>query len=107
MRSRLRLALALAVLVAAAANLTAAFSSHNVPDVINHWGGSFATAFTSQLLPLNKYIRQTPGFYASMPGAIWDATCVPNFQCNNGKNTIIGVPWNASTYILFYNKKLF
>ena len=34
------------------------------------------------------------------------STCVPNFQCNNGKNTIIGVPWNASTYVLFYNKKL-
>jgi ABC-type glycerol-3-phosphate transport system substrate-binding protein len=90
-----------------AAKLTAAFSSHKVPDVINHWGGSFATAFTSQLLPLNKYVRQTPGFYAGMPSAIWDTGCVPNFQCNNGKNTIIGVPWNASTYILFYNKKLF
>src|SRR5690349_3861294 len=47
-----------------AAKLTAAFSSHNVPDVINHWGGSFATAFTSQLLPLNSYVKSTPGFYA-------------------------------------------
>lgn len=90
-----------------AAKLTAAFSSHNVPDVINHWGGSFATSFTSQLLPLNSYVKSTPGFYASMPEAVWDAACVPGFQCKNGKNTIIGVPWNASTYVLFYNKKLF
>jgi ABC-type glycerol-3-phosphate transport system substrate-binding protein len=90
-----------------AAKLTAAFSSHNVPDVINHWGGSFATAFTSQLLQLNSYVKDTPGLYASMPEAVWDAACVPAFQCRNGKNSIIGVPWNASTYVLFYNKKLF
>jgi multiple sugar transport system substrate-binding protein len=89
-----------------AAKLTAAFSSHNVPDVINHWGGSFATAYASQLLPLNRFVKATPGFYASMPEGIWDAECVPNFQCKGGKNTIIGVPWNASTYVLFYNKKL-
>jgi multiple sugar transport system substrate-binding protein len=89
-----------------AAKLTAAFSSNNVPDVINHWGGSFATAFTSQLLPLNSHINATPGFYASMPEGVWNAACVPNFQCRGGKATIIGVPWNASTYVLFYNKQL-
>lgn len=88
------------------AKLTAAFSSNNVPDVINHWGGSFATPFTSELLPLNSFIKKTPGFYASMPEAIWNAACVPNFQCRNGRATIIGVPWNASTYVLFYNKRL-
>jgi ABC-type glycerol-3-phosphate transport system substrate-binding protein len=90
-----------------AAKLTAAFSSGNVPDVINHWGGSFATAYADELLPLNKYVRATPGLYASMPEAIWDAECVPDFRCQGGKHTIIGVPWNASTYVLFYNKKLF
>jgi ABC-type glycerol-3-phosphate transport system substrate-binding protein len=90
-----------------AAKLTAAFSSHNVPDVINHWGGSFATTFTSQLLPLNSYVKSTKGFYASMPEAIWNVACVPNFQCRGGKARIIGVPWNASTYVLFYNKRLF
>ena len=89
-----------------AAKLTAAFSSGNVPDVINHWGGSFATPFTSELLPLNSYVNATPGLYASMPEGVWNAACVPNFLCRNGKATIIGVPWNASTYVLFYNRQL-
>jgi ABC-type glycerol-3-phosphate transport system substrate-binding protein len=89
------------------ARLQAAFSSHNVPDVINQWGGQFATTWAPALLPLNTFVKKTPGLYASMPEALWGAECVPNFNCAGGKNSIIGVPWNAGTYLLFYNKALF
>ena len=44
--------------------------------------------------------------YSSIPENIWDLECIPNYNCNGGKNTILGVPWNAGTYFLFYNKAL-
>jgi raffinose/stachyose/melibiose transport system substrate-binding protein len=90
-----------------AAKLQAAFSSHDVPDVINQWGGQFGTSWAKALASLNSNIKGTAGMYASTPEAIWDAECVPNFDCAGGKNTIIGVPWNAGTYLMFYNKALF
>lgn len=90
-----------------AAKLTGAFSSGNVPDLINHWSGSFNTQYAPKLLTLNKYIDATPGYYSSISPPLWDVECVPNLNCNGGHSAIVGVPWNTgSTYVMFYNKKL-
>lgn len=90
-----------------AAKLEAAFAAHNSPDIINFYGGQFTTTYAKLLQPLNSLVKASPGMYASMPESQWDAECVPNFQCNGGRNEIVGVPFNASTYTLFYNKRIF
>ena len=88
------------------AKLVAAFGSNSGPDLLNLYTGQFTNTFKNELLPLNKYISSTPGLYSSIPQTIWDSECVPNYSCNNAKNTILGVPWNAGSYFMFYNKSL-
>lgn len=88
-----------------AAQLQAAFGSHNTPDVMNLYSGQFTNAYTKVLQPLTKFVQQTPGMYSSIPESVWNAECT-NYRCNGGKGTILGVPWNSGAYYLFYNKKL-
>ena len=88
------------------ARLVAAFGAHNAPDLMSLYTGQFTNTFANQLLPLNSYIKGTSGLYSSIPEAIWDLDCTPNYTCDGGKNTILGVPWNAGAYFMYYNKAL-
>jgi raffinose/stachyose/melibiose transport system substrate-binding protein len=88
-----------------AAQLEAAFAAHNTPDLMNLYSGQFTNAYTKVLLPLTKYVSQTPGLYASIPESVWNVECT-NYQCNGGQGTILGIPWNSGAYYLFYNKAL-
>jgi ABC-type glycerol-3-phosphate transport system substrate-binding protein len=88
------------------AKLAAAFAAHNAPDVMALYSGQFTNLYKNQLQPLNKYVSATPGLYKSIPEGIWSLECIPNYECNGGKNTILGIPWNAGTYFLYYNKAL-
>ncbi len=88
------------------AKLAAAFSSGDVPDVMSIYTGQFTNTYASHLLPLNSYIKSTPGLYQSISEDIWDMECTPAYDCKGGKSPILGVPWNSGTYFLFYNKDL-
>jgi ABC-type glycerol-3-phosphate transport system substrate-binding protein len=88
-----------------AAKLEAAFASHGVPDMMNLYSGQFTNAYTKALMPLTSYVSQTPGLYSSIPESVWNIECI-NYQCNGGKGTILGMPWNSGAYYLFYNKAL-
>src|SRR5579862_5561329 len=88
------------------AKLVSAFGSNSAPDMMNLYTGQFTNLFAAELLPLNSFIAKTPGLYKSIPEGIWNVDCTPNYQCNGGKNTILGVPWNAGAYFMYYNKAL-
>ena len=88
------------------AKLTAAFGSHNVPDMMNLYSGQFTTTYAKQLLDLRPYINKTPGRYKSIGAGIWNMFCTPDYNCAGGKNTILGVPWNSGAYFMYYNKAL-
>lgn len=88
-----------------AAQLEAAFASHNTPDLMNLYSGQFTNAYTKVLLPLTSFVAKTPGLYGSIPESVWNIECT-KYQCNGGKGTILGVPWNSGAYYLFYNKAL-
>lgn len=86
-----------------AAKVESAFAADKVPDVMMLYSGAYTTAYTNGLLPLNKYVNATPGFYASMSN--WDLSCT-SFNCQNGSGTILGVPTDDGGFFLFYNKAL-
>jgi ABC-type glycerol-3-phosphate transport system substrate-binding protein len=86
-----------------AAKVESAFAADKVPDVMMLYSGAYTTAYTNGLLPLNKYVNATPGFYASLSN--WDLSCT-NFNCQNGSGTILGVPTDDGGFFLFYNKSL-
>jgi raffinose/stachyose/melibiose transport system substrate-binding protein len=86
-----------------AAQVQAAFAAHRVPDVIMLYSGSYTLAYESGLMPLNKYVDATPGFFDSM--SLWDLSC-KDFDCQGGKGQIFGVPSDAYSFILYYNKAL-
>ena len=86
-----------------AAQVQAAFAANNVPDVIMLYSGSYTLAYESGLMPLNKYIDATPGFYDSM--SLWDLSC-KDYDCQNGKGVIYAVPSDAYSFLLYYNKDL-
>lgn len=87
-----------------AAQVQSAFAAGQVPDVMMLYSGAYTTAYAEGLLPLNKYVDATPGFYASM--SEWDLSCT-DLDCKDGKGTIIGVPQDQYGFYLFYNKDLF
>lgn len=88
-----------------AAQLEAAFASHNTPDMMNLYSGQFTNAYAKVLRPLTSDVAATPGMYASIPESVWNIECT-NYQCNGGHGTILGIPWNSGAYYLFYNKAL-
>jgi ABC-type glycerol-3-phosphate transport system substrate-binding protein len=87
-----------------AAKVESAFASHSVPDVMMLYTGAYTTAYQQGLLPLNSFVKATPGFYNSISG--WNLSC-GNLNCKNGSGTILGVPNDLEAFFLFYNKKLF
>jgi raffinose/stachyose/melibiose transport system substrate-binding protein len=86
-----------------AAKVESAFAADKVPDVMMLYSGAYTTAYANGLLPLNKYVNATSGFYASMSN--WDLSCT-DFNCQNGSGTILGVPTDDGGFFLFYNKAL-
>ena len=86
-----------------AAQVQAAFAAHRVPDVLMLYSGSYTLAYQSGLMPLNKYIDATPGFYDSM--SLWDLSCA-DYDCQDGKGQVFGVPSDAYSFLLYYNKDL-
>jgi raffinose/stachyose/melibiose transport system substrate-binding protein len=87
-----------------AAKVEAAFASHSVPDLMLLYSGAYTTVYQQGLLPLNKLVNSTPGFYKSFSG--WNLSC-EKLNCENGSGTILGVPTDLDGFFLFYNKKLF
>lgn len=87
-----------------AAKVESAFAAHSVPDVMMLYTGAYTTAYQQGLLPLNKDVNATPGFYKSISG--WNLSC-EKLNCDNGQGTILGVPNDLEAFFLFYNKKLF
>ena len=87
-----------------AAKVESAFASHSVPDLMLLYSGAYTTVYQQGLLPLNKLVDSTPGFYKSYSG--WNLSC-ENLNCKNGSGTILGVPTDLDGFFLFYNKKLF
>jgi raffinose/stachyose/melibiose transport system substrate-binding protein len=85
------------------AKLQAAFSAHQVPDVMLIYSGGYTTPYIPSLLQLNSYVNQTPGMYSSISN--WDLSC-SNLDCQGGQGQIYGVPIDFGTYGLFYNKAL-
>ena len=88
----------------AAAQVAAALSAGNAPDVMMLYSGTMTSAYLSKLTTLNSYINATPGFYDSLTS--WDASC-QNFDCQNGQGVIFGVPSDVNVYANFYRKDLF
>jgi raffinose/stachyose/melibiose transport system substrate-binding protein len=86
-----------------AAKVESAFAAHDVPDVMMLYSGAYTTAYTPGLLPLNSYIKATPGFYGAMSN--WNLSCT-GFNCRGGKAPILGVPADVGGFFLFYNKAL-
>jgi ABC-type glycerol-3-phosphate transport system substrate-binding protein len=86
-----------------AAKVESAFAADKVPDVMMLYSGAYTTAYTNGLLPLNKYVNATSGFYGSMSN--WDLSCT-DFNCQGGSGTILGVPTDDGGFFLFYNKAL-
>jgi ABC-type glycerol-3-phosphate transport system substrate-binding protein len=68
------------------------------------YSGAYTTDYESELLSLNSDINSTPGFYNELGN--WDLSCA-NYNCENGKAPIFGIPISGGTYVLFYNKALF
>jgi ABC-type glycerol-3-phosphate transport system substrate-binding protein len=89
-----------------AAKVEAAFTAHAVPDVMMLYAGAYTTAYQAGLTQLNSYINATPGFYKSFVPMTWNFACT-NFDCQNGKGYIMGVPFDLGGFVLFYNKTLF
>jgi ABC-type glycerol-3-phosphate transport system substrate-binding protein len=85
------------------AKLQAAFSAHQVPDLMLIYSGGYTTPYIPSLLQLNSDIQQTPGMYASISN--WDLSCA-DLNCKNGQGAIYGVPIDFGSYALFYNKAL-
>jgi raffinose/stachyose/melibiose transport system substrate-binding protein len=86
------------------AKIESAFASGSAPDLLMLFTGSYTSAFKDKLTPLGKYVNATPGFYKSLSN--WDPGCV-NYDCQNGKGTILGVPFGGAGFFLYYNKALF
>ena len=86
-----------------AAQVQAAFAAHNAPDVMMLYSGSYTFAYESGLMPLNKFVDATPGFYDSM--SLWELSC-KDFDCQGGKGGIYAVPSDAYSFLLYYNKSL-
>jgi raffinose/stachyose/melibiose transport system substrate-binding protein len=82
-----------------AAKLQAAFQAHRAPDMMLFYSGGYTTPYEDQLLTLNPYFDETPGFFDSLSGM--------DLDCAGGKNKIIAVPQDFGTYGLFYNKAMF
>ena len=82
-------------------------ASHSGPDMMSLYSGQFTNAYT-QAAPAAQQVRAPgdAGLYSSIPEGVWNIECVPDYTCNGGKNTILGVPWNSGAYYLFYNKAL-
>lgn len=89
-----------------AAKVEAAFTAHSVPDVMMLYAGAYTTAYQPGLMRLNKYVDATPGFYKSFVPMTWNFACT-NFDCQNGKGYIMGVPFDLGGFVMFYNKALF
>jgi ABC-type glycerol-3-phosphate transport system substrate-binding protein len=89
---------------ALAAQVQAAFASGKTPDVMTLWSGNLTLPYAQGLMPLNQYIKATPGFYKAFSG--WDLSCA-NYACQGGKAKIYAVPIEAGGYFLFYNKRIF
>ena len=87
-----------------AAQVQAAFAAHKVPDLMMLYAGSYTLAYQSGLMPLNRYIDATSGFYDGFTG--WDAGC-PNYDCNGGQANILAVPMDNLAFVLWYNKDSF
>jgi raffinose/stachyose/melibiose transport system substrate-binding protein len=86
-----------------AAKVESAFAANKVPDVMMLYSGAYTTAYTNGLMPLNKYVSGTSGFYDSLSN--WDLSCT-DFNCKGGSGTILGVPTDEGGFFLFYNKAL-
>ena len=87
-----------------AAKLQAAFQAKKAPDMMLFYSGGYTTPYINQLLELNPYFDETPGFFDSLSGM--DLSC-ENLDCDGGKGKIIAVPQDFGTYGLFYNKAMF
>ena len=87
-----------------AAKLQAAFQARKAPDMMLFYSGGYTTPYINQLLELNPYFDETPGFFDSLSGM--DLSC-ENLDCEGGKGKIIAVPQDFGTYGLFYNKAMF
>ena len=87
-----------------AAKLQAAFQAKKAPDMMLFYAGGYTTPYENQLLQLNPYFDETPGFFDSLSGM--DLSC-ENLDCDGGKGKIIAVPQDFGTYGLFYNKAMF
>ena len=86
-----------------AAQVQAAFASKQVPDVMMLYAGAYTTVYQSGLLKLDDYVNDTPGFYDSL--GVWDTSCV-NFDCQGGKGTILGIPWDSVLFVQWYRKDI-
>jgi ABC-type glycerol-3-phosphate transport system substrate-binding protein len=89
-----------------AAKVEAAFTAHSVPDVMMLYAGAYTTAYDPGLTQLNSYVNSTPGFYKSFVPSTWNFAC-RDFNCENGKGYIMGVPFDLGGFVMFYNKALF
>jgi ABC-type glycerol-3-phosphate transport system substrate-binding protein len=86
------------------AKLQAAFTAHQVPDLMLIYSGGYTTPYIPSLLKLNDHIDANSGMYSSISN--WDLSCA-NLACDNGKGDIYGIPIDFGSYGLFYNKALF
>ena len=87
-----------------AAKLQAAFQAKKAPDMMLFYSGGYTSPYINQLLELNPYFDETPGFFDSLSGM--DLSC-ENLDCDGGTGKIIAVPQDFGTYGLFYNKAMF
>jgi raffinose/stachyose/melibiose transport system substrate-binding protein len=87
-----------------AAKLQAAFQAKRAPDMMLFYSGGYTTPYENQLLELNPYFDETPGFFDSLAGM--DLAC-KDLDCDGGEGSIIAVPQDFGTYGLFYNKAMF
>ena len=87
-----------------AAKLQAAFQARKAPDMMLFYSGGYTSPYINQLLELNPYFDETPGFFDSLSGM--DLSC-ENLDCDGGQGKIIAVPQDFGTYGLFYNKAMF
>ncbi len=85
------------------AKLQAAFTAHQVPDLMLIYSGGYTTPYIPSLLQLNSYIDKSSGMYDSISN--WDLSCA-DLNCQDGKGQIYGVPIDFGSYALFYNKSL-
>src|SRR3954447_2662579 len=85
------------------AKLQAAFTAHQVPDLMLIYSGGYTTPYIPSMLQLNSYIDKSSGMYDSISN--WDLSCA-DLDCQEGKGQIYGVPIDFGSYALFYNKSL-